>query len=380
MRILFVTHYAVPHVGGIEFVVHHLASELATKGHDVAVVSSDAFGRDAVADDTPPDGYRLVRVPAVNALEERLGVPYPLFSPRLVTVLRRELASAEVVHAHGFLYMGTIAAMTMAGARHARVLTEHVGHVDYASRVLDTAQAAAIHTLGRLSARRAHALVLYNAKVRAEVSALAPRVPVHSIQNGVDEHRFRPPSDEERARLRAELGWDESPRVLFAGRPVAKKGFDVALDVARRVADEFTLAVAGPSALPHDAPANTELLGPLPIQRLAEVYRASDAILMPSRGEGFPLTAAEAMASGLPLVITDDPGYRDILAGAGPGVRLEPLDADVMAATLRELLGDATVRAEAARETADFARRRFSWRRTADEHEQLYAMLLAGRR
>ena len=326
MRIVYVTHYALPHIGGIEFVVHHVAAELGRRGHIVTVVASDAGGRPAwpPRQRTDDAGYRLVRVRAVNLLERRFGVPYPLFSPRLARVLDRELAGVNVVHVHGWLYMGSAIALALAARRAGtvRVLTEHVGHVDYASRRLDAAERWAEATLGRLTVGLADAVVAYNPKVRAELAALAPGRAIHAIHNGVDIDRFRPASPEERARLRAELGWDGRPRILFAGRPVPKKGFDIAMAVAQRLGDEAVFAVAGPRSLPQDVPAGTELLGPLPIERLAEIYRACDAIVMPSRGEGFPLTALEAMASGLPLVMTDDPAYREVLDGADDGVRL----------------------------------------------------------
>jgi D-inositol-3-phosphate glycosyltransferase len=373
VRILFVTHYQVPHVGGIEFVVDETARALVARGHDVVTVSSDAGGA------APPvSPHRAVRVRAWNGLEERLGVPYPLFSPRLLPVLRAEVARADVVHAHGWLYQGTVAAFGFArggGRRPVKVLTEHVGHVPYDSRVLDRAERAAEWTLGRFSARSADGLVLYNDKVRAEVSAHAPGTPVVAIQNGVDTARFRPPGPGERERLRAELGWDGVPRVLFAGRPVAKKGFDVAVEATRRAGGAFTLAVAGPAALPAGMPQHSELLGPLSIERLAEIYRACDAIVMPSRGEGFPLTAQEAMASGLPLVMTDDRGYRRLASGAGGALRLEPLDAEAMAAALVAVVGMREQRPAAIDAMVAYARSAFSWERAADEHEALYRRL-----
>jgi glycosyltransferase involved in cell wall biosynthesis len=129
MRIALVSHYALPHVGGIEAVVDVTAGGLAARGHDVVHVASSALRPAERGSSVPGRPYRLVRVPALNFPEERLGAPYPLFGPGLLRVLRRELAGADVVHAHGFLYMGTLAALELARRRGvASVLTEHVGH------------------------------------------------------------------------------------------------------------------------------------------------------------------------------------------------------------------------------------------------------------
>src|SRR5206468_8871274 len=121
--------------------------------------------------------YPLVRVAAGNMLERRLGVPYPLFSPRLLPVLRRAVAGADVVHVHGFLYQGSIAALAL--GRHARhrplrVLAEHVGFAPFGHRALDAVQHAAVATIGRATARRAEAIAAYNDRVAAELHELAP--------------------------------------------------------------------------------------------------------------------------------------------------------------------------------------------------------------
>src|SRR5205814_5728233 len=125
------------------------------------------------------------------------------------------------------------------------------------------------------------------------------------------------------------------PRVLFVGRLVAKKGVDVAVHAARAAGGAFELAVAGPGTL---APApHVEALGALPRERVAELYRAADAFLLPSRGEGFPLTIQEAMASGLPAFVLDDPGYhRSTLA---PHLQFVPSDAARIAQQIVAALG-----------------------------------------
>jgi glycosyltransferase involved in cell wall biosynthesis len=382
MRILSVSHYAPPHVGGLEALVDALASRLTQRGHEVTVVSSTAGLRDGlgIPRSNPPE-YRMIYVPALNKFfEARLGIPYPIFAPSLVTVLRREVARADVLHVHGFLFQSTLAAQAIAHRASHRpvvVLTEHVGHVPYRNPILDRIEAAAIATLGRWSARASDVTVVYNASVAGTIARIAPGTPVHWIDNGIDTDLFRPASDSERARLRAELGWDDRPRVLFGGRAVAKKGLDVALEAARAGDGAFTLGVVGTMQAPAGAP-NVERVGLLSRERMAAVMRAADALLAPARGEGLPVTIQEALSSGLPVVATDDPGYRDSLAGMGAAVRLMSADGRLMARALVELLESPTSR-EAAGASVPLARRRFSLDAYAEQHERLYAELLESR-
>jgi D-inositol-3-phosphate glycosyltransferase len=379
VRILFTSHYALPHLGGMEAAIDAVAGELSGRGHDVVLVTSAARRRDQHEGSTPT-AYRVERVPAFNGFEERLQVPWPLFSPALAGVLRREVPRAEVVHAHGFLYMPTTVALGLARrspSQPVRVLTEHVGRVGYESAALDGVERAAVASLGRLSARLAEGIVVLNEKVEAELRALAPGRELVRILNGVDGERYRPAGDEERRALRERLGWDERPRALFVGRLVAKKGLEPALAGAARAGVE--LVVVGPGEPPRSPGPNVELMGPQPPERVAELYRAADAFVLPSRGEGFPVTAQEALASGLPVVLADDPGYAPYVDGAGAAVRLVAPTEEGVAGGLRELTADPGAHRAAAREAVAHARERFSWQRAAGEHEALYERLARSR-
>lgn len=368
MRILFVSAYALPHLGGVEVVIDNLARELQSRGHEVTQIA--AAGGDV------PATHRVLRVPAWNIVE-RAGVPYPFFGPALWRTCAEEIAKSDVVHVHGMLYQPSIIAMSMAARRAhpCRVLTEHVGHVAYSNPVVDAVERAAIATAGRRTARTAHAIIVLNSRVDGEMQALAPGVPRATIPNGVDLARFRPPEPGERERLRAELGWDAKPRVLFVGRMVEKKGLREALAGAALANGAFELVLAGRGAV-RDLPPAARYFGELPPPRIAELYRAADAFLLPSRGEGFPLTAQEAMASGLPIILADDPAYRGMLDGAGRAATLVAPDPEAIVGAINAVLASPELGAEA----SAFARRRFSWAKTVDEHLALYSRIFGSAR
>ncbi len=374
MRILLVSAYGLPHIGGIEVIVDELASEFTARGNEVTHLTSAAGSKPG----TSTGRYRVRRARAINVLETKLGVPYPIFGPGLIHALRDEVAAADVVHAHGFIYATSVAAFLL-GQRVKRrpplVLTEHVGHVPYESRLLNSVQRFAARTLGTAVLRRTDALVTYNDRVRDQMTALWSGIPSETILNGVDHRTFHPPSEEERKRLRSDLGWDDRPRALFVGRPVAKKGFGTAVSAIEGARVPVAMAVAGSEHLPAGTPGSVESLGRLSHQRLAEIYRACDVLLLPSWGEGFPLVAQEALASGLPVILAEDPGYAPNLVGVGEGVRVASQPREFGLA-LGELLGDPAAQRRARTAAAAHAKAAFSWARAADEHEDLYRRLV----
>lgn len=368
MRILFTSHYALPHHGGIEVAVDQLARALARRGHEVTHLASSA-GQDGPFERP----YRFVSLRCSNVLERRVGVPFPLFHPELLLAAHHEVRCADVIHAHGFLYASS--ALALLGARlrlprgPVRVLTEHVGHVQYGSATLNLIEGAAIATLGRAVARSAEAIVVFNGRVEAELRRLAPHAQLRWIRNGVEAALFHPPAPGEKQRLRAQLGWDDRPRVLFIGRLVEKKGLGLVLAAARSATTDLEFVVAGRGAPPAAPPANVTVLGEIPRERVAALYRAADALLLPSRGEGFPLTVQEALASGLPAFVLEDPGYRgyeDLRALH----RVEP-DGPSIVRTMLQILQNGTASSAAAME---------GWDAVAAEHERLYETVRAGRR
>ncbi len=176
---------------------------------------------------------------------------------------------------------------------------------------------------------------------------------------GVDTGTFSPGRrsqalrDEWRAR-------DDRPVVLYVGRVSREKGVDQLPDLhdrLNRLGLEHRLVVAG------DGPMRAELaaacpaairLGTLGRERLADVYASADIFVFPSRTDTAGNVVLEAQASGLPVVVADAGGPRELMVDGGTGVVCSA-DAGAWAAAVGGLLADGEKRTrmgEAARALA----------------------------
>ncbi|MEZ0092694.1 glycosyltransferase family 4 protein [Streptacidiphilus sp. EB129] len=359
LRVLLVSHYYPPHVGGIENVVRQEAVRLAARGVQVTVLTSGERGE--VRDE---EGVRVVRVGAWNGAERRAGVPFPLLSPLVLTAARRWARWADVVHMHDCFYLTSWAAgLGAVLTRTPYVLTQHVGLVQHPSALVRGVQRAVYRTAGRGLLRRARRVFTLNATVADFVRSHGVRPErARHLPNGVDTALFRPAASAlERCGARRRFGLPQDRvLVLFVGRMVPKKGYDLLL-AARGPAADYDLVFAGDG----DAPALAGLagvhhLGALRPEVLADAYRACDVFALPSTAEGFPLTVQEAMASGLPVVTTDDPGYAPYRLDRSR-VTLVPRDAAVLRGTLTTLAEDEALRARMGRYSRSCATTDFAW-------------------
>ncbi len=364
LRVLLVSHYYPPHLGGIEMVVRQEAVRLAAAGAEVTVVTS--AGRGGVVEQ---DGVRVVRVAAWNGVERRTGVPFPLLSPVLLPTLLRWTRWADVVHLHDCLYLTSWAAGLAAPlTRTPYLLTQHVGLVQHPSAPVRLVQRAVYATAGRLLLRRARRVFTLNGSVAAFVRGLGARPErSHHLPNGVDLRLFHPAdTSTEREHTRARFGLPrQGTLVLFAGRLVPKKGYQLLLDAAAGADYQLVLAGEGDTRPLADR-TGVHHLGGLAPEELAQVYRACDVFALPSTAEGFPLTVQEAMASGLPVVTTDDPGYAPYRLDPSQAL-LIPRQTAALRSALDDLAGDPGRRADMGAAARRCAEARFAWETHVDQ-------------
>jgi starch synthase len=167
------------------------------------------------------------------------------------------------------------------------------------------------------------------------------------------------------------------PVALFVGRFVEKKGLHILSRMAR-LRPNILWAFAGWGHLQPTAWAlpNVVVYSDLAGASLAALYRASDVLVLPSKGEGFPLVIQEALACGLPVVCSADTAGADRAAsGFLSAVPLDEQEPDATALAFCEEIGRALAgRGNAGRSSEDrfeFVLQRYCWKATAAQYLEL---------
>lgn len=212
---------------------------------------------------------------------------------------------------------------------------------------------------------------------------------------GVDHTLFHPDS---RADARARLGFGDERIVLYVGRIQAHKGTSVAVDAFARLregmsdgAGRAVLHIVGGASGPdggaeaatckqlineHSLESSVRFFDPVRHPVLADHYRAADVLIVPSRSESFGLVAAEAQASGIPVVASNTGGLPYVVSASESGLLVSDHDPAAFAAALRAILEHAGF-AERLRQGAIRFSERFSWDATATRLLELYEGITA---
>ena len=163
-----------------------------------------------------------------------------------------------------------------------------------------------------------------------------PEGKVAVIPYGVDLSRFYPDSfDEDPAELLS---------FLFVGQISHRKGVGILLEAARQCSQlPVRFRLVGPivsGEILRDLPENVEYQGPVGPSEVAAVMRESDAFILPSLEDAYPLVTLEAMASGLPVITTRNSGTAELIRDGMDGMVIAPGDSGSLAEAIETLAED----------------------------------------
>ncbi len=342
MKVGLVSPYDYTHAGGVTEHVRHLAHWLRRLGHEVRVFAPSSRRQ---AEYEIPDFYRIGRVFPIpgNASVARITLSFHL-ARRVREILDRE--QFDVLHFHEPLVPGL--PLTLLPWAHApQVGTFHafarsnIGY-HYGRPILR----------GYVSHLDATIAVSVPARdfIRRYFPQLEPRV----VPNGVDVDRFRPGLVPIR-HLR-----DDRVNVLFVGRLEKRKGLGDLIQAYRYLRSRVPrsrLIVAGDGPLRGMVESlcsryrleDVVLAGYVPDQVLPRFYGTADIFCSPATGrESFGVVLLEAMASRLPVVVTEIPGYLSVVEPGVDSLTVRPKSPVALGEALTVLARDPLLRARLA--------------------------------
>lgn len=128
--------------------------------------------------------------------------------------------------------------------------------------------------------------------------------------------------------------------VLWLGQVILRKGIQYLFEAMRRIRSKrVQVIVAGPIGISDKAvaaaPANVQLLGPVPRAEASNLYQSADVFVLPTLSDGFAITQLEAMAHGLPVIASPNCGR--VVTHSEDGLIVPAGDPDALAQALDEL-------------------------------------------
>jgi len=383
-RVVVLTTYFKPIIGGVESTAERLARFLVRSGAEARVLTK-RISRDL------PDREIVTGTPGATGFSvERVG-PYGDRSPagkwRLIPAATRWLISQR--RAHDVVCCVDYRGVGCAALLARRMTGRPVVFQAQTTGVLSAGNAdATLRRVGIDAGTRSGVLVksavtrLYSgADAFACISRDIERETrdagieagrVHFLPNPVDTAHFRPLDGADRRVRRAGQGvTDDRVIVAFAGRLSREKGLSELLDAWHRLASSGVLARAagGPPLLlvaGPDMPGHAWNLGESarafvtdrglgdsvrfcgPLTDVAPLYQAADIAIVPSHFEALGLSALEALACGIPVVASAVGGLLDFIVDDGNGLLFPPRDVAVLADRLGALISDPEHRARLA--------------------------------
>ena len=364
LRVLHVGKFYPPHKGGMETHLRDLCERLRPRVEAEVVVASDS----RAGSDESAGGVRVSRVGTLLKLGS---------SPVCPGMARRIRDSkADIVHLQFPNPTGILS--YLASGRRGRLVVTYQSDI-VRQKILGRAfRPLLYHVL-----RRADRIIATSPNYVESSDVLRDfRERCRVIPLGIPTERFERADERAVREIRERYG----PRVVLGvGRLVYYKGFEHLVRAMRGVEGQLVIVGEGPlrAALEREAEecgvgGRVHFAGE--VEDVTPYFQAADVFAFPStaRSEAFGIVQLEAMASGVPVVNTAlRSGVPYVSPDGVSGLTVPPGDAEALAAALRKLLGDASLRARLGAAGRRRAREEFGADLMAERTFRLYEEVLS---
>lgn len=356
-KIIQVTSYYPPHLGGMEIVAAQIAEGFVEKGYAVSVYASDiGHSRNAMISSKSQVHYlksvEFAHTPIIFTLFFRLLAlsrhslihlhVAQAFTPEIVYLISKLRGTPYIAHIHLDIDPSGLFGFLLKPYKKI-----------FLKKVLK-------------SATKIICLTEPQKKLIASKYAL-PLESIVVIPNGVAETYF----------VGEKTKKNKIPHLLFVGRLAAQKNLPLLIEAISQMQSCVNLDIVGEGEERVNIEAlitkyqlqNVLLHGKKTGQELIELYKSADIFVLPSLKEGVSLAMLEALAAGLPVVASDSPDIREILADCGLLIQ-EPTAANY-ARALDALVSNTSMIRDLSALSVQKARS-YSWVKVLDSIEEVY--------
>ncbi|WP_079980833.1 MULTISPECIES: glycosyltransferase family 4 protein [unclassified Haloarcula] len=369
-RVLLCSDHLPPSDGGVEQVVQKLALHLVDHGFSVGVFTlDDGTGEFDLADIPDISFYTSSGVDLTNkvGLQSMLSVS----ALREFGHVLRDF-QPDIVHTHNrFFYTSALAAAYSVRANYKLVTTVHLGDIGMISGVGGAAARVFEQTISRFIVSQSDQVICVSAAAELITQSLgADRTEV--IRNAVDIKEFSPVPTEKKS-------------LLYIGRLVRNNGIQDLLSALPGLLEthpDATIHIVGSGPMEENVHEMIQAEGISEsvtvynfVEDISEMYDIASVFCRPSYSEGLPLTMLEAMASGVPPVVTEIAGVPEVVTDGESGVLLEPGRPDEIEREISILFKNNELRKQLSRNARRYVAENLTWKRRAKKVMNVYSTL-----
>lgn len=369
-------------VGGVAAHVTELAAGLKRRGHEVHVFTRPTYGSGGIFQ---LDGVWYHYCPHnlhanfVDEIQEMCrSFVWHFFQTE------NYLGGFDVVHAHDWLASNAMVWIREARNHHRSVLTIHSTEYGRCGNNFWGGTSARIRDHERHGTYCADRVVAVSGALKGELNWMynLPDAKCWVIYNGVPVHKYDGAVDAGRVKGRYGIG-PLDPTVLFCGRLCVQKGPDLLVEAIPHllryypnakfvfVGDGHMRDVLQQRACQLHVVHATRFLGYRNGDELLDLYRAADAVCLPSRNEPFGITVLEGWAAGKPVVASQNGGPGEVLWHNVNGLKIFPT-VDSVGWGLGTLFTNFEWARWMGRNGRQAAEARFTWDHIAEQTERCY--------
>jgi len=369
MKILMISHEYPPIGGGGANACMYLGRGLKNKGHEVTLVTANYQGMDAVSEE---NGIQIFRVNSKRKYKDHCSFGEMLSflaKARPVAEKLQKQEKFDICIVFFGIPSGVLGWYLKKKYKLPYVIRFGGGDVPgFQERF--TIIYKIIAPVIRSIWKNAEARIANSEGLRKMAYDFCDKYPFTVVPNGVNVDTYR---------MREDIKTEEKVKILFVSRLIERKGLQFIIPEMDRILSStskkvhFDIVGDGPyreelerMVVQYKMEDSVTFLGHKEKEEIALYYQIADLFILPSKKEGMPNVVLEAMASGLPIIMTPCEGSKELIDGNGIVTEIESF-----ADCIIKYINDDEMRRDAAQKSRKRALELFSWEKTVDDYERI---------